>query len=121
MGGAATDLPDESYARRVTARRAITRKIEPNDFLASSGIEFTRARQAVYTIRASRQSVICGEPGAVFLESTMKLSESAKAFFRAQGAKGGKLGGKIAAANMTPEQRSARAKKASLARKPKPK
>lgn len=34
-------------------------------------------------------------------------------YFRQQGSKGGKLGGSKAWANLTPEQRSARAKKAS--------
>ena len=36
-------------------------------------------------------------------------------FFRKQGAKGGKLGGKRSLETMTPEQRAARAKKASAA------
>jgi hypothetical protein len=36
-------------------------------------------------------------------------------FLRESGRKGGKLGGKIAAANMTPKERVARAKKASAA------
>jgi hypothetical protein len=59
----------------------------------------------------------------------MKLSKVARAIFaaeqldvaRAYGSIGGKIGGKIAAANMTPEQRIARARKAGLARKAKPK
>jgi hypothetical protein len=49
-----------------------------------------------------------------------KLPESAKEFFRRAGAKGGKIGGAkggaTAAANMTPEQRQARARKAAAAR-----
>jgi hypothetical protein len=36
-------------------------------------------------------------------------------FFRKTGSKGGKIGGKKAAANMTPEERTARAKKAAAA------
>jgi len=40
-------------------------------------------------------------------------------FFKQQGAKGGKIGGKLAAENMTPEERSARAKKAVDAREAK--
>lgn len=48
-----------------------------------------------------------------------KLPPEVLEFFRKQGAKGGKLGGsaggKIAAAGMTPEERIARAKKASAA------
>ncbi len=47
-----------------------------------------------------------------------RLSEDALAYFREQGAKGGRFGasgGKRAAANMTPAERSARAKKASQA------
>ena len=36
-------------------------------------------------------------------------------FFRRQGSKGGKIGGKKAAASMTPEQRSLRARKAPAA------
>jgi hypothetical protein len=48
-----------------------------------------------------------------------KLPPEVLEWFRKQGAKGGKLGGpiggKIAAANLTKEQRVARAKKASLA------
>jgi hypothetical protein len=54
-----------------------------------------------------------------------KLPPDVLEFFRKEGAKGGRkggsLGGKTAAANLTPEQRSARAKKGSdaavLARK----
>ena len=38
-------------------------------------------------------------------------------FFRQHGARGGKLGGKKASENMTPEQRSERARKAVAARK----
>ena len=38
-------------------------------------------------------------------------------FFRQHGARGGKLGGKKSSENMTPEQRSERAKKAVAARK----
>ena len=40
-----------------------------------------------------------------------------KAFFAAQGAKGGKIGGKISANNMTAEQRRERALRAVRARK----
>lgn len=46
----------------------------------------------------------------------MKLPESARKFFAAAGAKGGKIGGKVAAANMTAAQRSERARKAVAAR-----
>jgi hypothetical protein len=44
-----------------------------------------------------------------------KLSDAALAYFREQGAKGGKIGGKRAAAKLTPAQRRARALKASKA------
>lgn len=44
-----------------------------------------------------------------------RLSKDALDYFRAQGARGGKIGGKRAAANMTPAQRKARAVKASKA------
>jgi len=46
----------------------------------------------------------------------LNLSEKERAYFRKQGSKGGKLGGRAAAANMTAEQRKARAKKAAEAR-----
>jgi hypothetical protein len=49
-----------------------------------------------------------------------KLNAEALAFFRKQGAKGGKIGGKIAASGMTPKQRKARAQKAAAARWGKP-
>jgi hypothetical protein len=52
-----------------------------------------------------------------------KLPPDVLDFFKKQGAKGGKLGGSAggtkAAANMTPEQRSARAQKAVAAREAK--
>ena len=44
-----------------------------------------------------------------------QLPEDLMAYYRAQGARGGKIGGKRAAANMTPAQRTARARKASQA------
>ena len=44
-----------------------------------------------------------------------RLSEDALAYFREQGAKGGKIGGKRAAALLSPAPRSARATKASRA------
>ena len=44
-----------------------------------------------------------------------KLPPDVMAFFRTQGAKGGKLGGKQSWAKMTAAERSARAKKASMA------
>jgi hypothetical protein len=44
-----------------------------------------------------------------------RLSQDALDYFREQGAKGGKIGGPAAAANMTAAQRKARATKASLA------
>jgi hypothetical protein len=44
-----------------------------------------------------------------------KLSPEALEFFRKQGAKGGKIGGKRSLETMTPEERSARATKASAA------
>jgi hypothetical protein len=46
---------------------------------------------------------------------TKRLSEDALDYFRQQGAKGGKIGGKRAAALLTPAQRKARAVKASKA------
>lgn len=46
---------------------------------------------------------------------TKRLSADALDYFRQQGKKGGKIGGKRAAANMTPAQRTARATKASQA------
>ena len=42
-----------------------------------------------------------------------KLPPEVLDFFRKQGAKGGKIGGKRSLETMTPEERSARAKKAS--------
>ncbi len=44
-----------------------------------------------------------------------KLPCDVIAFFKAQGAKGGRIGGKRAMETMTPEQRTARATKASQA------
>jgi hypothetical protein len=44
-----------------------------------------------------------------------RLSEDALTYFREQGAKGGKIGGPAAAANMTAAERKARATKASRA------
>lgn len=44
-----------------------------------------------------------------------RLSKDALDYFRAQGARGGKIGGKRAAANMTAAERKARATKASKA------
>ena len=46
-------------------------------------------------------------------------SEEVREFLRQQGAKGGKIGGKRALDTMTPEERSARAKKAVAAREAK--
>ena len=48
-----------------------------------------------------------------------KLPAEVLEWFRQQGIKGGSLGGKAAAANMTPEQRQERAKKAVAAREAK--
>jgi hypothetical protein len=45
----------------------------------------------------------------------VKLPPDVLAFFREQGARGGRVGGKRSLETMTPEQRSARAKKASAA------
>jgi hypothetical protein len=45
-----------------------------------------------------------------------KLPPEVRAYFVKMGKKGGKLGGVIRAANLTPEQRSASARKAVLAR-----
>ena len=45
-----------------------------------------------------------------------KLPEAALEFFRAQGKRGGKIGGKARAESLTDERRSAIAKKASAAR-----
>ena len=45
----------------------------------------------------------------------MKLPPKVLAFFRAAGAKGGKVGGKMSLVTMTPAERSARARKASKA------
>jgi hypothetical protein len=44
-----------------------------------------------------------------------KLPPEVLDFFRKQGAKGGKIGGKRSLKTMTPEERTARAKKASAA------
>jgi hypothetical protein len=44
-----------------------------------------------------------------------KLPPDVLAFFKEQGAKGGRIGGKRSLETMTPEQRAARAKKASQA------
>jgi hypothetical protein len=44
-----------------------------------------------------------------------RLPEDVLDYFRKQGARGGKIGGKIAAANATPAERRARATKASRA------
>ena len=44
-----------------------------------------------------------------------KLPPEVLEFFRKQGAKGGKIGGKRSLETMTPEERAARAKKASAA------
>jgi hypothetical protein len=44
-----------------------------------------------------------------------KLSAEALEYFREQGRKGGKIGGKVRMEKLTPEQRSAIAKKASIA------
>jgi uncharacterized protein YdaU (DUF1376 family) len=46
---------------------------------------------------------------------TSKLPPDVLEFFRKQGAKGGRIGGKRALETMTPAERSARAKKASIA------
>jgi len=48
-----------------------------------------------------------------------KLPPEVLEFFRKQGAKGGRIGGKRSLETMTPEQRSARAKKAVAAREAK--
>jgi hypothetical protein len=48
-----------------------------------------------------------------------KLPPDVLEFFRKQGSKGGKIGGKKAAESMTPEQRSERARKAVAAREAK--
>ena len=45
-----------------------------------------------------------------------QIPEAALEYFRAQGRRGGKIGGKARAESLTPEQRSAIAKKASAAR-----
>jgi hypothetical protein len=50
-----------------------------------------------------------------------KLPPDILEFFREQGAKGGKIGGKRSLETMTPEARTARAKKAVAARKAKKK
>lgn len=44
-----------------------------------------------------------------------KIPAEVLEWFREQGRRGGEIGGKVAAANMTPEERAARAKKASIA------
>jgi hypothetical protein len=44
-----------------------------------------------------------------------KLPSDVLEYFRKQGAKGGKIGGKVAAASMTKAERTARAKKAAAA------
>lgn len=48
-----------------------------------------------------------------------KLPPDVLEYFRQQGAKGGKIGGSKAWANLTPEERSERAKKAVAAREAK--
>lgn len=48
-------------------------------------------------------------------KASKKLPAEVMAFFRAQGAKGGKIGGSLSWASLTPAERSARAKKASVA------
>ena len=48
-----------------------------------------------------------------------KLPAEALEFFRKQGSKGGKIGGRRAAESMTPEQRVERARKAVAAREAK--
>jgi hypothetical protein len=50
---------------------------------------------------------------------TKKLPREVLEFFRKQGAKGGKIGGKRSLETMTPEQRSERARKAVAARESK--
>jgi hypothetical protein len=57
-------------------------------------------------------------PDGVRLLITMKkkLPDAIKEYFQREGAKGGKKGGKSRMASMTPEQRSALAKKAAAAR-----
>jgi hypothetical protein len=47
------------------------------------------------------------------LSKTKRLPPEILEFFRKQGARGGKIGGKRSLETMTPEERSARAKKAS--------
>ena len=47
--------------------------------------------------------------------ATKKLPDEVLEYFRKQGAKGGKIGGKRSLETMTPEERTARAKKASAA------
>jgi hypothetical protein len=44
-----------------------------------------------------------------------RLPPAVRAFLREQGAKGGKIGGKRSLETMTPDERTARAKKASAA------
>jgi hypothetical protein len=48
-----------------------------------------------------------------------RLPPAVLKFFREQGAKGGRIGGKKAAESMTPEQRTERARKAVAAREAK--
>ena len=48
-----------------------------------------------------------------------RLPPDVREFFRKQGAKGGKIGGKRSLETMTPEQRSERARKAVAAREEK--
>ena len=49
------------------------------------------------------------------MKTRPRLSEDALSYFREEGAKGGKIGGPAAAANMTAAERKARATKASRA------
>ena len=51
--------------------------------------------------------------------ATKKLPPEVLEYFRKQGAKGGKIGGKRSLETMTPEQRSERARKAVAAREAK--
>jgi len=56
-------------------------------------------------------------PGSVakYFETLKRPPAAVREFFQEQGAKGGRIGGKVAAAGMTAEQRQARAQKASAA------
>lgn len=63
----------------------------------------------MYVSKSSRPKVRSTKKGAAV------LPDAVKEFFRKAGSRGGKLGGRLSWEKLTPEERSARAKNASLA------